>query len=134
MRYHSRQGGGGWGGGGGETNTCISHDFVHRIGTFPNCAQCNETCYENWYHLIAVERDNVTKLSQEVTNVLQTFNGTSVENINQTLAELNRKLAESEKIFNGARFDTDTKTAQYNKVRIRVSLESFQLCFSIHMP
>ena len=91
--------------------------IFHRIGSFPICAQCNETCYENWYRLIEKERTKVAELSENVTTVLQTFNGSSVEDINQTLAELNTKLAESETIFNGSRFDTKTKEEKYRAVR-----------------
>ena len=91
------------------------------VGTFPSCAQCNETCYENWYLLIAKERDKVNKLSRNVTNVLKTFNGTSVENINETLVELNTKLNESERIFNGAHDNTEAKMLQYNKINSSLS-------------
>ena len=91
--------------------------FSHRVGAFPICAQCNETCYENWYKLIADERVKVVELSENVSRVLQTFNGSSVEVINQTLAELNTKLAEAEKIFNGSRFNTKTKEEKYRAVR-----------------
>ena len=91
--------------------------IFYRVGSFPICAQCNETCYENWYGLIAEERTKVAELSENVTMVLQTFNGSSVEDINQTLAELNTKLAESETIFNGSRFDTKTKEEKYRAVR-----------------
>ena len=91
--------------------------IFYRIGSFPICAQCNETCYENWYRLIEKERTKVDQLSKNVTMVLQTFNGSSVEDINQTLAELNTKLAESETIFNGSRFDTKTKEEKYRAVR-----------------
>ena len=98
-------------------------------GTFPSCAQCNETCYENWYDLIDDERKKVIELSQNVTNVLDTFNGSSVDDINETLAELNTKLAESEKIFDGSRNSTEAKEAQYNKVGTWGSLENLQLDF-----
>ncbi|XP_028407647.1 laminin subunit alpha-like [Dendronephthya gigantea] len=91
------------------------------VGSFPTCAQCNETCYENWYHLIAEERNKVNELSQNVTNVLQIFDGNSVEDINKKLSELNKKLADSEKIFKGSELNLTYKDAEYNKTREKLT-------------
>ena len=91
--------------------------FSYRVGAFPICAQCNETCYENWYKLIADERAKVVQLSENVSSVLQTFNGSSVEAINQTLAELNTKLTDAETIFDGSRVDTKRKEKKYREVK-----------------
>ena len=102
--------------------------FSYRVGAFPICAQCNETCYENWYVLIAKERAKVVELSENVSIVLQTFNGSSVEVINQTLAELNTKLTDAEKIFNGSRFDTKTKEERYRAVRKTKDFLNFRSC------
>lgn len=91
------------------------------VGTFPSCAQCNETCYVNWYSLIEIERRKVKGLAQNVTDVLQTFNGTSVADIKKTLADLNAKLNYSEAIFAGARFSTKTKEEEFKRINESMS-------------
>lgn len=90
--------------------------FSFSPGSFPSCAQCNETCYANWYRLIDVEREKAKRLAENVTDVLRKFNGTSVAAINKTLSELNTRLNESEAIFSGARYSPKTKEDRYKKV------------------
>ena len=51
-----------------------------------------------------------------MTDVLQTFNGTSVEDIEKTLSELHAKLNESEVIFSGARYSTGKKEKLFKSV------------------
>ena len=86
------------------------------LGIFPLCTQCNETCYGNWYKLIDIERERVNELAQNVTDVSQTFNGTSAADINQTLSDLNAKLKYSEDVFSGAQASTKVKEDQFKRV------------------
>lgn len=66
-------------------------------------------------------------MSQNVSNVLQTFDGNSVKDMNKKLSELNKKLADSEAIFKGSELDLTNKDTEYNKVSLD-GLEIFPSC------